>query len=296
MAYPQLGHISSKAFCWFTGITTQETIPGRHTGAPQPVSASCWSKNSKGFPLKEESYCWTPGFLPGRPILNQSGWKKQSVVATLAQHLAEKIPTDLCRLFSRTTMGSRPRSELTPHISGLDPLPANKKSLRNCDKKYLPNFHQTLLFFLFGTWRDGGKSEPERKLRRKADYRCQPTQLQHPFRWKLINEFPDSFQDKFTLLILVETLSLILTDSNLPFVLLASLAVTLGWATESGKSYLLKPLGIILSLAFSFAYFIMNSIWLADSIVSDLVNFLILIQIIKLLYEKSAREYCNQLH
>ena len=104
--------------------------------------------------------------------------------------------------------------------------------------------------------------------------------------------FLTAFRTSSHLLILVGTLSLTLTEGNLPFIFLTVLAVLSSWLTETNKqSFHLNPFGSIVLLAVSFIYFTMDGLWLADSIVSALVHLLILIQVIKLLQEKADRDY-----
>lgn len=104
--------------------------------------------------------------------------------------------------------------------------------------------------------------------------------------------FLKAFRLTSYLLISIGALSLILTQGNLPFVLLVLGAVLVGWMGERAKRpFLLAPSWEIPLGGLSFLYFALDSLWLADTLVDALIHFLILVQAIKLLQFKADRDY-----
>lgn len=94
------------------------------------------------------------------------------------------------------------------------------------------------------------------------------------------------------LLISIGALSLVLTKGNLPFVLLVLVAVLVGWLGERAeRPFLLAPSWGIPLGVLSFLWFVLDSFWLADTVVDALIHFLILVQAIKLLQFKADRDY-----
>ncbi|MBI2876427.1 MAG: DUF3488 domain-containing protein [Candidatus Tectomicrobia bacterium] len=94
------------------------------------------------------------------------------------------------------------------------------------------------------------------------------------------------------LLISIGALSLILAEGHLPFVLLVLGAVLVGgWGEGAGRSLLLAPAWGIPLVGLAFSFFVLDSLWLADTVVDALVHFLMLVQAIKLLQPKTDRDY-----